>query len=324
MTIPTNLWARSNPLFRGDREDLVDKIWNLSPQEAPVVSSFGRDIAIATFHEWQRDSLGAANADNAIVDGDDVTLDAQVATERVGNYLQIFAKRPGVSRRTNIIKKGGRKTEAAYLKAKAMMEIKRDIEAMVLSNNAAVAALTATAPKSGGLGVQNYLNTSHGGAGATTAWTAGAPTVAVTAGTNRTFTEALLKTMTQTVYNASGFVPPQIVMSASHKGTFSTFTGVGNVNRVNLGKKEQAKIIGGADVYMSDFGAIEVIPHYLMSGFTDVHLINPEYADIVFLDGFATEELGKTGDSQRFLITADCCLAVRSSRAFGKIANLTP
>lgn len=323
MAVPTNLYQA--PTLRGNREDLVDKIWNLSPQETPVVSSFGRDDGIATFHEWQRDSLATANADNALIDGDDVTLDAQTATERVGNYMQIFTKKPGVSRRANIIKKAGRKTEAAYLKAKAMMEIKRDIEASVLSNNPAVAPTTGVAGKSAGLGVQSYLNTLHNGAGATTAWSSGAPTAAVTAGTNRAFTEALLKSMTQTVYNASGYVPPQIVMSASHKGTFSGFTGVGNVNRVDLGgKKKQGVIIGGVDVYMSDFGAIEVIPHYLMSGFSDVHLINAEYADIVFLDGFKDAELGKSGDSQRFLITADCCLAVRTSRAFGKIANLTP
>ena len=195
MAIPTNLWARSAATFSGAREDLIDKIFNTSPTETPLTSSFGRVTATGTTHEWQRDSLAAANADNAMIDGDDTTLEAAVATERVGNYLQIFSKRPGVSRRANLVKKAGRGSEISYQKAKAMMEIKRDIEKMVVSSNPAVVAATAAAPKSAGLGVQLYTNTSHNGAGATTAWTTGQPTTAVTAGTKRAFTEALVKTV---------------------------------------------------------------------------------------------------------------------------------
>ena len=50
----------------------------------------GRVTAVTDFHEWQTDSLAAASAANKMIDGDDVTLDAQVATVRIGNHLQIF------------------------------------------------------------------------------------------------------------------------------------------------------------------------------------------------------------------------------------------
>ena len=152
MAVPTNLFQKAS--LKGDREDLIDKIYNTSPTETPVLSAVGRVSATNTYHEWQRDALATANKDNALIDGDDVTLDAQTATERVGNYMQIFAKKPGVSRRANIVKKAGRGSELAYIKAKSMLEIKRDIEAMIVSANAAVAPTTAVAGKSGGLGVQ--------------------------------------------------------------------------------------------------------------------------------------------------------------------------
>ena len=321
MAVPTNLYQKAS--LKGDREDLIDKIFNTSPSETPVTSALGRTTAQNVYHEWQRDSLANANADNAAIDGDDTALEAQTPTERVGNYMQIFTKRPGVSRRSNIVKKAGRTSEMAYLKAKAMLELKRDIEAMVLSNNPAVAPTTSVAGKSAGLGVQSYSNALHNGAGATASWTSGAPTTAVTAGTNRTFTEALIKTACQGVYTNAGGIASMVVMSPSHKALFSAFTGIAQ-NRRDVKGKEQGVVIGAADIYISDFGALEIVPHYLLSGATDVHMINTEYVDLAFLDGFKTEEMGKTGDSDKVLITVDVGLAVRAPKAIAKIANLTP
>ncbi len=321
MAVPSNLYQRDS--LRGAREDLIDKIFNTSPTETPLSSSFGRVTATSVFHEWQTDALAAANKDNALIDGDDVTLDAQTATLRLGNHLQIFSKKPGVSRRANIVKKAGRGAEMAYVKAKAMLELKRDIEAMIVSSNPAVASTTSVAGKSAGLGVQAAVNTLHNGAGATAAWTSGAPTTAVTAGTNRTFTEALVKTMCQNIYTNSGQFVEQMVMSPSHKATFSGFTGIAQ-NRLDVKGKSQGTIVGAADVYVSDFGAISVVPHYLMAGANEVFFLNSDYIDLAFLDGFVTSELAKTGDSERALITADCALAVRAPSAIGKIDDLTP
>ena len=320
MAVPTNLYQKAS--LKGDREDLTDKIYNTSPTETPVLSAIGRTTATNVYHEWQRDSLATANKDNALVDGDDVTLDAQTATERVGNYMQIFAKKPGVSRRANIVKKAGRGSEMAYIKAKAMLELKRDIEASIVSGNAAVAPTTSVAGKSGGLGVQNYANTDHGVGGSTAAWTTGAPTTAATAGTGRAFSETILKSAVQKAYIAAGEVPRMVIMSPNHKGVFSGFAGIA-VNRYQVSKKEQGRIIGGADVYMSDFGELEIVPHYLMAGSTDVHLINTDYCDVAYLDGFKTQELGATGDSEKVLVTVDCGLMVRAPKALAKCADLT-
>lgn len=106
MTVPSNLYQKAS--LKCDREDLLDKIFNTDPTETPVMSGSGRQTATNTLHEWQRDNLATANKDNAMIDGDDVTLDAQTPTERVGNYQQIFAKKPGTSRRANLVKKAGR------------------------------------------------------------------------------------------------------------------------------------------------------------------------------------------------------------------------
>lgn len=321
MTVPTNLYQKAS--LKGNREDLLDKIFNTSPTETPVTSAIGRVTAVSDFHEWQTDALAAPNAANKMIDGDDATAASITPTNRIGNHLQIFNGTIGVSRRANVVKKAGRGSEMAYLKAKKMLEIKRDIEAMVLSSQAAVAATTSVAGVSGGLGVQAYVNTSHGGVGATASWTSGAPTTAVTAGTNRTFTEALLKTVCQSIFSNSGSFAEMIVMSPSHKATFSGFTGIAQ-NRLDVKGKSQGTIVGAADVYVSDFGALSVVPHYAMVGSSNVFILNTDYMELAFLDGFKEAPLAKTGDSEKVLITADCCLAVRAPSAQGKVADLTP
>ncbi|VTU37034.1 SU10 major capsid protein [Variovorax sp. PBL-E5] len=322
MAQPANVFDRYD-VNNSVREDLIDKIYNVSPEEVPVTTNFGRGTATNTLHEWQRDALAAPNKDNAIIDGNDFSADALVGTDRVGNYCQIFAAQPAVTRRANIVKKAGQGKSMAYQKAKRMKEVKRDIEAAVLSPNPAVGGNSSTASKLGGLGVLIYSNVSHGAGGSTTAHNSGAPTVAPVAGTPRTFTETLLKTVAQAAYTASGKVPPQAVMSPNHKVTFSTFAGIA-VNRYQVSKKEQGRIIGGADVYMSDFGEMEIVPHYIMVGASTVYLIDPEHGELSFLDGFRSEEMGKTGDSEKVLVTADVTLTVDAEKAHGKIADLTP
>ena len=323
MTVPTNLYQKAS--LKGNREDLIEKIFNTSPSETPLTSAMGRVTAVTDFHEWQTDSLAAASAANKMIDGDDVTLDAQTATVRIGNHLQIFNGTVGVSRRANIVKKAGRAMEMPYLKGKKMLELKRNIEAMVLSSTqVAIAATTSVAGQSGGLGVQCVSNPLHNGAGATAAWTSGAPTAAITAGTNRTFTKALLDTACQNIYTTSGQFAEMLVLSPAHKVLFSAFSGIAQ-NRLDVKKGSgQGAVVAGADVYMSDFGSLSVVPHYLLSGADTAYVLNTDYLDLAFLDGFKTTDLAKTGDSDKVLITADCCLAVRAPTAQAKITNLTP
>lgn len=303
---------------------MIDKITNSSPEQTPVISSFGTAGADQNYHEWQRDTLRAANKDNAALDGDDAAGSAKTAPGRVANYCQIFQDAIVVSGRAETVKKAGMKSALAYHKAKAYKELQRDMEAALLSANPAVAGSAGVAPKAGGLGVLIYSNASHGATGSTTAHTSGAPTVAPVAGTARAFTEALLKASAQQVFNAVADVPKMIVMSANHKQLFSGFTGIA-VNRFQIDKKKgQGAIVGGADVYMSDFGEMEIVPHYLMSGASTVYGLNTEYGDAVYLRGFQSTPLGKTGDSDKVQVLTDATFRLTSEVASFKISDLTP
>lgn len=308
----------------GNREDLQDKIYMVSPEKTPVVSSIRRFSATQRLHEWQRDTLATPNKDNAVIEGDDRTGTAITPTQRVANTVQLFDKTVVVSTTQEKTKSAGRSSEMKYQISKAMVELKRDVEAMVLSDNVAVQGNSTTARKSAGLGALIYTNVSHGGAGATPAHTSGLATTAQTAGTNRAFTETLLKTVLQSVFTNSGEFATLISLTPSHKVTFSGFAGIA-ANRYNVPKGKQGVIVGGADVYMSDFGELTVVPNYVQAtaNANTAFVLNPEFAGIAYLGGYKSEPLAKTGHTTKELVSVEGTLVVTAERSHGKVANLT-
>lgn len=289
-----------------------------------MVSSIRRFSATQRLHEWQRDTLATPNKDNAVIEGDDRTGTAITPTQRVANTVQLFDKTVVVSTTQEKTKSAGRSSEMKYQISKAMVELKRDVEAMVLSDNVAVQGNSTTARKSAGLGALIYTNVSHGGTGATPAHTSGLATVAQTAGTNRAFTETLLKTVLQSVFTNSGEFATLISLTPSHKVTFSGFAGIA-ANRYNVPKGKQGVIVGGADVYMSDFGELTVVPNYVQAtaNANTAFILNPEYAGIAYLGGYKSEPLAKTGHTTKELVSVEGTLVVTSETSHGKVANLT-
>ena len=321
MAAPTNTYTRYTAASNV-REDLIDKITQTNPEKTPIISAAGKATAENTYHEWSRDNLRTPNKDNAAIDGDDATASAKTPPARVANYCQIFQDTISVSGRAERVKKAGMKSAMAYYKAKAYKEIQRDMEAMVVSANPAVAGSGGSASKSGGLGVLIYTNALHGAGGSTVAHTSGAPTTAPTAGTGRAFTEALLKSAVSATYIASGNIPSAVYLSPNHKTVFSGFTGIA-VNRFQVKDGSQGHVIGGADVYMSDFGELEIVPHYILAGSTNVFGLDSEYIDIAYLRGFQSTPLGKSGDSTREQVLVDATVRVTSEMAQFKVADLS-
>lgn len=322
MTQPANTFDSYDAI--GNREDLQDKIYMVSPEKTPIVSAIKRFTATQRLHEWQRDSLATPNKDNAVIEGDDRTGTALTPTQRVANTVQLFDKTVVVSTTQEKTKSAGRSSEMKYQIGKAMVELKRDVEAMVVSDNVAVQGNSTTARKSAGLGALIYTNVSHGGAGATPAHTSGLATVAQTAGTNRAFSETLLKTVLQNIFTNSGEFATLISVTPSHKVGFSGFAGIAGI-RQQVKKGEQAVIVGGADVYVSDFGELTVVPNYVQGTANPnaAFVLNPEYAGLAYLGGFKSEPLAKTGHTTKELVSVETTLVVTSETAHGKVANLT-
>ena len=321
MAVPTNTYTRYTAATNV-REDLADFIARQDPETTPIISSAGKAKATQTLHEWNRDALRAPNADNAAIDGDDASATAKTPPSRVGNYCQIFQDTIFVSGRAEVVDKAGMKSAMAYHKAKAYKELQRDMEKMIVSSNVAVLGSGAAAAKSAGLGVLIYTNANHGAGGSTVAHTSGVATVAPTAGTARALTDTIYKATLQTTYTNAGKVPKAAYFSPAHKVVASGFTGIAQ-NRYEVKGTDQGAIIGAADVYVSDFGAVTHVPHYMMAGSTNVYGLDLSEIKVAYLRPFVSEKLGKSGDSVKEQVLVDATLRVEAEKACFKIADLS-
>ena len=317
MSAPTN--TATTLTTKGIREDLEDTIYRVAPEKTPFTQAIGTTKVTNTFHEWQTETLDAPDATNAQLEGDDVgTLDAENVTTRPANYAQIFRKTGGVSRTDDIVKKAGRASEMNRQKVLKGIAIRTDIEKRFIGNFASNAESGATPRHSAGLNAFLTTNVSNGAGGSNGGFSGGVVSAA-TPGTARTFTEALVKSVLATAFG-NGAMPTQAYVGGTHKQQFSTFTGIASI-RADVSNKQQAVIYAGADVYVSDFGKLTIIPHQYGMG-ADCLLVDPEYASVGTLDGIKTDDLAKSGDSEKFIMTAEKTLVVRNQKAHAVIRAL--
>ena len=324
MAQPTNLFDRYDGT-KAVREDLANIIYNISPEDTPFMSSVGRENVSNTYFEHQTDALAAVDTANAVIEGDDAALDSRAATSRVGNYTQISRKVIGVSGTVEAVDKAGMKSYLSYELAKASSEIKRDMEAMLLANQAAVVGNSTTARRTAGLPAWIRTNTSKGVSGVDptlSATTDGYPNAARTDGTQRAFTETMLGDAIQQVWSQGGD-PKIAMMGPVNKRRASGFAGIA-ANRMNQssGAAKAYSIVSTADVYLSDFGKVSFVPNRFQRE-RDVFVLDPQYAAVAFLRNFKTEDLSKTGDSIRKMILCEYGLKVKTERSHAIVADLT-
>jgi hypothetical protein len=324
MAAPTNTVTQLTSI--GRREDLSDVISRVQPEKTPFFSTVKKGKATHLRTEWQVEQL-AAPAVNAQLEGDDVgTLGAANVTARVSNICQIFAKTGGVARSTEVAQHAGRSSELARQKAVKMVELKRDIELSMLSISASRLESGANARLSAGIRSWITTSSSLGATGVNGGFNAGTSIVdAPTPGTARTFTETLLKTVAQTRFTAAGDATKLICyMSPNSKQIASTFTGISAQRKESGDTAATTRIIGGADVYASDFGDIVFVPHaYAFSAANAAVLVDPDYVEWAWFDPVKNTTLAKSGDNEKFLMTGEGTLKVTNERAHAVIHALS-
>tara|TARA_Y100000114_G_scaffold156001_1_gene181676 strand:- start:2677 stop:3633 length:957 start_codon:yes stop_codon:yes gene_type:complete len=308
----------------GSREDLQDVIYSISPTDTPFMNSIGQGKASGTLHEWQTDALASVNVSNAAIEGADASTATLSATTRLNNQCQILQKTISVSRTLEAVDKAGRKSEQAYQLAKASKEIKRDLEAILLSNQVKDAGSAAEARTMGGL--QTWINTNGDFGSAGVAGSLGSTARTDSSEAERAFTETILKTVVKEVYEAGGD-PSMLLVSPSQKQVVSGFAGIA-AQRYMAPADAPTTIIGAADVYMSDFGTISVVPDRFMlasNSADDIALVlDPEFLEVNYLRPFTTNDLAVAGDqAAKQQIVTECTLGVLNEGAHGICADLS-
>lgn len=291
----------------GNREDLTDTIYRISPTQTPTLNMASKSKATNTLHEWQTQDLAAA-ADNAQAEGDNASAKTVTPTVRLNNRTQISTKTVIVSGTQQAMNPAGRKDELAYQLALASAEIKRDMEFGLTQND-----VLATSPRKS-RGLRGWVVDNVNNNGGTLASYTG--NTGYTAGTQRAFTEAQVKDVLQKCYTAGG-EPDMLMLSPSAKQTFSGFTG----NATRFDKSEDAKLYASVDYYVSDFGTLQAVPNRFMAA-RDVFLLQSDKLAIAYLRPFQTVELAKTGDAEQREIIVEYTMECRAPKAHGAVYDI--
>ena len=306
MAAPTNTFITTSAI--GNREDLSDIIYRISPTQVPVFSMAAKSKATNTLHEWQTQDLAAAASNNAQVEGDDATAKAVTVTVRLTNRTQILAKTVGVSGTQQAMNSAGRKDEMGYQVSLASLEIKRDAETNLTQSD-----VLATSPRSF-RGLRGWVVDNVNRNGGTLASYTG--NTGYTAGTLRSFTEAQVRDVLQQVYTAGG-EPDTIMLPPALKQTFSSFTG----NATRMDKSEDKKLYASVDVYVSDFGELQCVPNRFQAT-RDVFVLQSDKLAIAYLRPFMTMDLAKTGDTDRKQLLCEMTLECRAPKAHGVVFDV--
>ena len=324
MAQPTNTFDTYDSV-NAMREDLADVIYNIAPTETPFMSNASKGSATNTLHQWNTDAL-AAVAVNAQIEGDNVDGAALTDVVRLTNYTQICHKAVTISGTDDAVNNAGMGKQMAYQMAKAGKEIKRDMEnALVGIEQAKVAGSASAARKSASVGTWyggNIPGTSTAAAnfatnGSPSASPAGTGATAIAGGTNRTYTETLLKAGLLKAFDLGGN-PDTVLMTASHKQLASAFNGVATKYKDASDKVS----IGTTDIYVSDFGEVAFVPDRFQNA-NRVDILQMDMWAIDFLRPFQTKDLARTGDSDKKMMLAEWCLTAKAPNASYGIFNLT-
>ncbi len=209
--------------------------------DTPFTSSIDRVKASAVSHDWQTQALAAASTSNAVLEGDDATTDAATPTVRLSNICQISDKVARVTGTQQVVDKAGRDDEMNYQVLLKGLELKRDMEAILLANQAKASGSDIIARTLASVLSWIKTNTDKSAAGGAADPVAADGTGTRTDGTQRAYTEAQLKTVLAATW-AQGGDPDTIMLGGFNKQVMSGFVGRGTPMEDTKSKKIVAAV----------------------------------------------------------------------------------
>ena len=340
------------------REDLMDKVWNVSKIPLPFQDMIGQGVCKSNLHEWTIDKLAIAAA-NAWVENASVpaTGTAAVPTDigdsatesnviRARNHCQISAKVVSVSDRSQNVMTSGNTASLAYQLMMRQRELRQDMEFILLSNTASLAGNSTTiAPLLGG-----YLSwvadkaaptqdlflsaaavpSAQGGYNQTTLLTAAAAATATPAA----ISEADLRDVIQAIYNG-GAEATTLMCRPTMKRIISQYMYTSSARIAQLtadvgqGNSGTDVARGAVSVFISDYGVLALMPNrFFPFQASTTHeycaVFDPAYLAVDYLSNIKVTEEAHLGLQSRRSMVADYTLRVSSDQAIGAIVDISP
>ena len=313
-----------------NREDLTDVLTILAPEETPILSSANKQRASATNVEWTVDSLSAPQT-AGISEGADVTsfTDQFAGRAKLGNRVQKFRRDFMVSDMQEAVDSVG-PAKIAQAEAKAIRELKRDIEATIAgTQDLAVENGAGVASQLRGLG--DWLDGAAGNVPA--AFQTPASSIAAT---GTAFSETILNNLISSVFRVTGSASNlMLVADTGLRRVIADFarttaSSTDNVRSVNY-DGDSGSIKLSVDLYESDHGVVSIVngnPDCMPAVTGGVangsgYLVNPEYYGVHELIPMGSTRLPNLGGGERGFVDCALTLGVYHPGAHGYIQAIS-
>ncbi len=323
-------------------EDVMQAIWDISNIPLPFTDMLGSPDRVGNpYTSWVVDKLADPSLSNAVIDGADITQnDEDPAGPREGNHCQISAKRVSVSTRANEVNTIGYASERARQISRRQIELRRDVEAISLSNQGSQADNgNNEAGNSAGLAAWLTVNVDKG-AGTTGGFQSGSGLVTeYTPGARRAGTLKMVKDIVEKIYIEGG--DPTVLMSVPgvirglNEFMFSSSAQIATLQgRTSADEESRLKAKGSVNIFIADHGQIlEFHPNRIQRTYNAttgpnqgavLYVMDPNYLRHGHLHGYRAEPQGKTGIATKDQLYVDWTLKVLNQRAQGMITDLQP
>lgn len=307
----------------GNREDLTDILSIIAPEATPVVSAIRTGpMPNATYTETLVDTLRAAR-NSGSPEGRDQSVFSNKASNRarIGNYIHILDDSFGVTDVESKVDvagaKGGLYAEA---KAKAVTELKRDMEAVVCGDQDRQSGTGDTGWKTRGL--FDWID-SAGPSDVPAAVRTNSS--AITAG----HSEANITAILQALFNQYGepknfFLPAGLTICKDMDTLAATVTSanVGVNNNLITGKSVNRTI----NRYVTSMGSFDIVPDVFLSidsagaGAADKALfLNLDLLELRFLENLHTVDMEDKGGGPRGYVKTIFSLICKNPLGLGKM-----
>lgn len=314
MATPTN--AVSTVEIKGQREDLIDVIYNIDPYDTPFMTSIGKGVATAIKHEWQTDGLRSPEV-NARIEGEDASIKAGTFSTRLDNICQIADETLQVTGTADAVNKAGRKNELAYQLAKKGKELRLDMEHGLVGIEQAKRQRNSA--QAGLLGNIYAYHKTNGTMGATGVLPVGDGSDVGTPGTVRALTEQMIIDASQSIWQNGG--KARVIMCNAPLKTYISKTFKGRATQIQLPSSDN-KVSQSVDFYETDFGSYAIQPNRWFKN-DAVFIFDPSMYSLCFLRAFRQYPLAKTGDSEKRQLLCEYTFRVNNEKSSALIRDVT-
>lgn len=281
------------------REDLLDLIVNIDPEEDQLYVGLAKHKASQPYHQWLTDTLATVSGSGQ-KEGFDPAFAARTNPSRKANYTQIISAEFQVTDSERNSNTAGFKDRYTYEMQKAMLEWRRNAEFSIVRNSLV------------------------SGTGSASRQMAGVRAQIITTVTNQasvSLSEKMLNDYLQNAWSLGGIVD-NVYVGAALKRRISGFTNT-NTRFVDATTSAVNNVI---NVYDSDFGRVNIHKHRWVQNSDDTNLnligLQQDKWAVAHLDEPHYQEIPRTGYSSKGMIVGELTLEGLNEKSSFQTTNL--